>query len=90
MDWAATEGFPFPLGATWVEKDEAWNFALYAKNAEEVDRISSVGLCVASESEIADRLRGAGYQDPALVEKRVKEYVDNCQKVRDLEAQCND
>ncbi|MBV8398818.1 MAG: glycogen debranching enzyme, partial [Acetobacteraceae bacterium] len=35
-DWAATEGTPFPLGASWVEKDSAWNFALYSKDAESV------------------------------------------------------
>jgi glycogen operon protein len=36
MDWTATEGCPFPLGATWVEKDSAWNFALYSQGAESV------------------------------------------------------
>ena len=30
MDWTTTEGTRFPLGATWVEKDSAWNFALYS------------------------------------------------------------
>src|SRR5689334_12582353 len=35
-DWVASEGAAFPLGATWVEKDQAWNFALYSKDAEEV------------------------------------------------------
>ena len=35
-DWTTTEGSPFPLGATWVEKDSAWNFALYSKDAESV------------------------------------------------------
>jgi glycogen operon protein len=35
-DWTATEGTPFPLGATWVENDSAWNFALYSKDAENV------------------------------------------------------
>jgi glycogen operon protein len=36
VDWTATEGTPFPLGATWVEKDLAWNFALYSKDAVSV------------------------------------------------------
>ena len=36
MDWTETEGTPFPLGATWVEKDSAWNFALYSKDAVSV------------------------------------------------------
>jgi glycogen operon protein len=35
-DWTATEGTPFPLGATWVEKASAWNFSLYANEAESV------------------------------------------------------
>lgn len=35
-DWTVTEGTPFPLGATWVEKDSAWNFALYSKDAEDI------------------------------------------------------
>jgi glycogen operon protein len=36
MDWVATEGSPFPLGANRVELDSAWNFALYSKDAERV------------------------------------------------------
>ena len=35
-DWTTMEGTPFPLGATWVEEAQAWNFALYSKDAEEV------------------------------------------------------
>ena len=34
--WAATEGLPFPLGATRVEEEDAYNFALYSKHAESV------------------------------------------------------
>ena len=34
--WAAAEGLPFPLGATWIEEERAWNFALYSKHAESV------------------------------------------------------
>jgi glycogen operon protein len=36
IDWTATEGSPFPPGATWVEEAQAWNFALYSKHAESV------------------------------------------------------
>lgn len=36
MDWSTLEGIPFPLGATWVEEFQAWNFALYSKDAEAV------------------------------------------------------
>jgi isoamylase len=35
-DWTATEGSPLPLGATWVQKDSACNFALYSEHAESV------------------------------------------------------
>lgn len=31
--WAAKEGLPFPLGATRIEADGAYNFALYSKHA---------------------------------------------------------
>lgn len=37
MDWTATEGTPFPLGAAWVEHASSWNFALYSKDAESVN-----------------------------------------------------
>ncbi|OGA39999.1 MAG: glycogen debranching enzyme [Betaproteobacteria bacterium RIFCSPLOWO2_12_FULL_68_19] len=35
--WAAAEGLPFPLGATWIEEERAFNFALYSKHAESVE-----------------------------------------------------
>lgn len=34
--WYSIEGAPFPLGATWIPEDEAFNFALYSKHATEV------------------------------------------------------
>jgi isoamylase len=34
--WAQTEGLPSPLGATWIEDEEAFNFAVYAERAESV------------------------------------------------------
>ena len=34
--WEKTEGSPFPLGATWVEEDRAYNFSIYSKHAERV------------------------------------------------------
>jgi isoamylase len=34
--WRSTEGAPYPLGASWVEAEEAFNFALYTKSAKEV------------------------------------------------------
>lgn len=35
-DWNATEGTPFPPGASWMADSRTWNFALYSKHAESV------------------------------------------------------
>ena len=34
--WTANEGSPFPLGATWISSQQAYNFALYSKHAQAV------------------------------------------------------
>lgn len=34
--WGRSDGTPAPQGATWVEEDGAYNFALYSKHAERV------------------------------------------------------
>jgi isoamylase len=34
--WEQTEGTPLPLGVTWLEAEQAFNFALHAENAESV------------------------------------------------------
>jgi len=34
--WFQIEGFPLPLGATWIEEQQAFNFAVYAEHAENV------------------------------------------------------
>jgi len=34
--WAQTEGSPLPLGVTWIEKEQAFNFAVHAEHAESV------------------------------------------------------
>ncbi|HEU0039208.1 MAG TPA: hypothetical protein VFR76_08035, partial [Verrucomicrobiae bacterium] len=31
--WERAEGSPCPLGATWVESEQAWNFALFSRHA---------------------------------------------------------
>lgn len=46
--WTRAEGLPFPLGATRVEGQRAYNFALYSKNAH------SVTLLLYSESDIVN------------------------------------
>jgi pullulanase/glycogen debranching enzyme len=30
--WFAVEGVPHPLGATWIESERAYNFAIYSKH----------------------------------------------------------
>ncbi len=34
--WHSTEGAPYPLGVTWIEAEQAYNFAIYSKHAESV------------------------------------------------------
>lgn len=34
--WAETEGLPLPLGVTWIEDEQAFNFAVYSEHAESV------------------------------------------------------
>ena len=46
--WAATEGLPFPLGATRMRRRGRYNFALYSKHAH------SVTLLLYSESDIVN------------------------------------
>jgi isoamylase len=45
--WAHTEGLPLPLGVTWLEEDQAFNFAVCAERAE------SVKLFLYSPSDLA-------------------------------------
>ncbi len=34
--WESIEGTPLPLGASWIESEQAFNFALHAEHAESV------------------------------------------------------
>jgi isoamylase len=34
--WEQTEGNPLPLGVTWIEKEQAYNFAIHAEHADSV------------------------------------------------------
>ncbi|QDU74601.1 Glycogen debranching enzyme [Bremerella volcania] len=36
MNWESSEGCPYPLGVSWVECEQAYNFAIYSKHAERV------------------------------------------------------
>jgi isoamylase len=46
--WAHAEGLPLPLGATWIEDQQACNFAVYAEHAE------CVTLLLYSPSDLAN------------------------------------
>jgi len=46
--WAQREGTPLPLGATWIEDEQAFNFAVYAEHAD------SVTLLLYSASDFAN------------------------------------
>jgi hypothetical protein len=37
-EWERVEGSPSPLGATWAESEQAWNFALSSRHATGVRR----------------------------------------------------
>ena len=34
--WVTVEGSAYPLGATWIAGEKAYNFALYSKHATSV------------------------------------------------------
>src|SRR5260221_13749024 len=34
--WEQVEGVPLPLGVTWIEEEQAYNFAVHAERAESV------------------------------------------------------
>jgi len=49
-EWESREGAAFPLGVTWIVEQQAWNFAIYAKHAEQVR------LLLYSADQLADPL----------------------------------
>src|SRR5499433_3503235 len=36
LTWEQDEGCPLPLGVTWMEEEQAFNFAVHAEHAESV------------------------------------------------------
>ena len=36
LSWEQNEGSPLPLGATWIEAEQAFNFAVHAEHAESI------------------------------------------------------
>ena len=58
-NWERTEGAPRPLGVTWLEHEQAYNFALYAGNARVVTLLLYLKdeLCVPWHSVTLDPLK---------------------------------
>ena len=50
LTWAQAEGSPLPLGVSWVEEEQAFNFALHSEHAE------SVTLLLYSAADLVDPL----------------------------------
>jgi glycogen operon protein len=63
--WHAVEGSPNPLGATWIETEQAYNFALYSKHA------TGVVLLLYSEHDVANPLFTYRLTSPANKTGRV-------------------
>ena len=61
--WAAKEGLPLPLGASWVEDEQAFNFAVYAEHAlkddEEAQKMIQCGQF------LGQMFAGGTFQDDA-------------------------
>ena len=57
--WTSAEGAPQPLGVTWVEDEQAYNFALYSKYAEGVTLLlyTEDDLATPAFSYVLDHLR---------------------------------
>lgn len=74
-------------------KEEAKLTKAIASNAEDVDGISSEGLCLLSQSEIAQRLKNSsawGTKSDAQRNDRAEQYVTNCSKLSQAKADCRD
>lgn len=53
--WAQSEGSPLPLGVTWIEEEQAFNFAVHSEHAE------SVTLLLYSPSDLVNPLLKFGF-----------------------------
>jgi hypothetical protein len=63
--WGAAERLPFPLGATHIEEDDAYNFALYSKHAE------SVMLLLYTENDIVNPVLAYRFDYPKNKSDRI-------------------
>jgi glycogen operon protein len=65
VSWFAREGSPRPLGATFIPSEQAWNFALYTKNA------TAVRLLLYSANDFTNPLLSRDLQYPGNKTGRV-------------------
>ena len=63
--WGRSEGFLTPLGAAWIESAQAYNFALYSKDA------TAVSLLVYGDADFVNPLRTFAFDFPAHKTARI-------------------
>ena len=64
-EWERRDGAPTPLGATWIEEEQAYNFAVYSKHAE------AVTLLLFSESDFAAPIVNIPFEFPRNKTRRM-------------------
>lgn len=64
-EWERLEGAPLPLGVSWVESEQAYNFALYSKHAQ------AVTLLLYDEHDFSAPLRAVPFVFPRNKTNRV-------------------
>ena len=63
--WGRAEGLLTPLGAAWIESAQAYNFALYSKDA------TAVSLLVYGDADFVNPLRTFAFDFPAHKTARI-------------------
>ena len=65
VEWERLEGTSLPLGATWIEAEQAYNFAIYSKHAE------TVTLLLYDAHDVATPLHSVPFDFPSNKTNRV-------------------
>ena len=63
--WGRAEGFLTPLGATWIESAEAYNFALYSTDA------TAVSLLIYGDADLVNPIKTFAFDFPAHKTARI-------------------
>ena len=64
-EWEKSEGAPSPLGVIWIEEEQAYNFAIYSRHADEVT------LLLYGDRDFATPLRSIPFEFPHNKTNRV-------------------